>query len=246
MYAQVLLGTISPNGNKITTFLLNYPRIIHSEFMTHRVFSRNSASSRAVPFTKMVERATFTPLMFGRNKPGMNAIEEDTPDAYPIWESARSQAIAHARAMNALGVHKSIVNRIIEPFTYITVIATATDLDNFFKLRCHPDAEIHMRKLAEDMRSAYKDYEFEEGYRHSPFSPSFPRSVAACARVSYFNHEGKLTTDAEDEILFNKLKRGGHWSPFEHQATWDPTVTNCRNFSGGWVQFRALHDNNRQ
>lgn len=242
MYAQVLLGTISPAGNKITTFLLNYPRIIHSEFMTHRVFSRNSASSRAVPFSRMVERATFTPLMFGRNKPGMNAIEEDTPEAYKVWESAKQAAIAHANAMNALGVHKSIVNRIIEPYTYITVIATATDLDNFFKLRCHPDAEIHMRKLAEDMRDAYNNYGFNPGVTHSPFSPNFERSVASCARVSYFNHEGKPTTDKEDAALYNKLKTSGHWSPFEHQATWDPEINNCRNFSGGWVQFRSKND----
>jgi len=236
---DVALGSVSPEGNKITTFIMTYPRIIHSEFMTHRVFSRNAGSSRAIPFNKMLEAATFTPIRFGGNKPGMNTTDENISSGAGIWERAKANAIESARQMHEAGVHKSICNRLIEPFTYITVIATTTELENFFNLRCHPDAEIHMQKLAYMMQDAVNRYTYVERKLHMPLGENMIASVARCARVSY-NMQDK--SDADDLKLYNKLKESGHWSPFEHQAHWERDVKVCRNFTGGWIQFRSTVD----
>jgi hypothetical protein len=51
-------------------------------------------------------------------------------------------------------IHKSLPNRLAEPFAWITVIMTATEWKNFFRLRCHPDAEIHFQTIAGMIRDA--------------------------------------------------------------------------------------------
>ena len=64
----------SVTGKEIITWELVYPRFIHSEFLTHRLFSRNAASSRAIPVAKMLEMVREHPAMpvrFGANQAGM-------------------------------------------------------------------------------------------------------------------------------------------------------------------------------
>ena len=142
--AKVIQDSISEAGIRICTMELIYPRFIHSEFMTHRVFSRNAASSRAIPIEKMIETIENNPAMpihWGKNQAGMQAKEElDTHElwqAQQIWLSAAKDAIAHSRNMANLGVHKQITNRITEPFQWMKVVVTATDWENFFWLRDH-------------------------------------------------------------------------------------------------------------
>ena len=155
-------------NTRITTFELSFPRWILAEFNTHRLLSRNSASSRAIPIKANIENImadTAMPVHWGVNQPGMvadaEANEEITAAAKTIWYEARNNAIKSAEALSALGIHKQVANRLIENFTYQKVIVTATEWDNFFWLRSHKDAQPEIRVLAELMLKAYNESEPE-------------------------------------------------------------------------------------
>lgn len=137
------------------TFELVYPRYIHSEFMTHRVFSRNASSSRAIPVKRMIEQVRNNPVIPPKvfmNQKGMVGETEADPITttafHVLWEEAAENACKTAEMMERLGIHKQHVNRILEPFQFIKVIVTATEWDNFFALRLAPDAQPEMRELA--------------------------------------------------------------------------------------------------
>jgi hypothetical protein len=174
--AQIVADSISSDGIRLTTMQLRYPKFIHSEFMTHRVFSRNASSSRAIPVERMIEdvlRDPVVPSFWGKNQPGMQASGEINdpvtlmmPDGggfgggpkdftrSEAWLEARDGAIEIARAFAKAGYHKQIVNRLLEPWAHINVVVTSTEFANFFALRCHPGAQPEMRLLAEAMRDA--------------------------------------------------------------------------------------------
>lgn len=142
---EIIADSLSPQGNRLTTFKLTYPRIIHSELMTHRVFSRNSASSRAIPFekmVKMVEEDPFIPIAWQKDHKGMQGSEyaqyPDTEDFKSIWLEARDNAIKSAQLaqIGKVKLTKQICNRLLEPFMWHTVLVTATEFENFFELRC--------------------------------------------------------------------------------------------------------------
>lgn len=139
--ATIVADSISPTNDRITSFVLTYPRFIHGEIMTHRVFSRNSASSRAIPFdkmSKMVLDDPFIPIAFQLDHKGMqgNSYIQQTDELIDKWIEARDQALDHATQLNKLGVTKQICNRILEPFMWHTVLVTSTEWNNFFDLRC--------------------------------------------------------------------------------------------------------------
>lgn len=149
-------------GVRLTTMELTYPRFIHSEFMTHRVFSRNSASSRAIPVMKMLKQVWSDPAMpvwWGKNQAGMQAKEELKGWrlwlAQKLWVLAGWVMVCFAWAFVKIGLHKQIANRVLEPWMWMKTIVTATDWGNFFNLRVHPDAQPEMRRLAEAMLVAY-------------------------------------------------------------------------------------------
>lgn len=177
--AKVIQDSISEVGIRITTMELLYPRFIHSEFMTHRVFSRNSASSRAIPIDKMIETIEnnpASPIHWGKNQAGMQAKEqlEDHKlwQAQQIWLAAAKDAIQHSRNMAELGVHKQIANRITEPYQWMKVVVTATEWENFFWLRDHEDAQPEIRELAIQMKKAMDASEpflLHEGEWHVPY-----------------------------------------------------------------------------
>ena len=162
--AKVICDSQPKTGTRITTLELEYPRFIHSEFMTHRMFSRNASSSRAIPIMKMIQAVIDNPAMpvhWGKNQAGMQAREQ-LEDRYQLqaqllWLAARDSAVEHAKTMMALGAHKQIVNRILEPFTHIRVIVTATNFANFFALRDHEDAQPEIRELAVAMKKAIEE-----------------------------------------------------------------------------------------
>ena len=147
------------------TFELVYPRYIHSEFMTHRVFSRNASSSRAIPVKRMIEQVRNNPVIPPKvfmNQKGMVGETEADPVTttafHVLWEEAAENAYKTADMMGRLGIHKQHVNRILEPFQFIKVIVTATDWDNFFVLRLAPDAQPEMRELASAIYNEMKRY----------------------------------------------------------------------------------------
>ena len=241
--AKIIADSISTNDVRITTMELNYPRFIHSEFMTHRMFSRNASSSRAIPVEKMLKQVQETPAMpihWGKNQPGMQAKEEIEfiQDAEVYWEEACNDTIYWVNHLNRLGLHKQVINRLLEPFQYIKVIVTATEWDNFFKLRLHEDAQPEMMVLAEHMQAAMDNSvpaALQHGEWHLPYigdlaygddewypfttEQAIKCSVARCARVSYLNHDNSNPSIEKDIDLYNKLLEAGHMSPFEHQAT---------------------------
>lgn len=147
------------------TFELVYPRYIHSEFMTHRVFSRNASSSRAIPVKRMIEQVrenTVIPPKVFMNQKGMVGETEADPVTttafHVLWEEAAENACKTADVMERLGIHKQHVNRILEPFQFIKVIVTATDWDNFFVLRLAPDAQPEIRELASAIYNEMERY----------------------------------------------------------------------------------------
>jgi thymidylate synthase ThyX len=261
--ARVLLDSISPAGIRLTTMEARYPRFIHAEFLTHRVMSRNSSSSRAVPIRKMIEAVRSDPAMpvwWGRNQSGMQALEQiDTPTralAEAEWKLALEDALRHAErlASSDINLHKQLVNRILEPFAWITVIITATEWTNFFTQRTHEDAQPELKHIADLMLERYRESSprpLAVGEWHTPLilpdeesaltvDDRLKISVARCARVSYLTHDG--TRDyAKDIDLYEKLVGGGangHWSPFEHIAT---PLNDAAEWSGnfrGWEQYR--------
>lgn len=160
---KILKDSVSNvSDTRLTTFEVTFPRIVLAEFNTHRTFSRNSASSRAIPVEKMLKRVEedpFIPIYWGKNQKGMQADQELTePEqdaAALVWLKARDESVVEVRRMLELGIHKQITNRLLEPWLWHTVIVTATDWFNFFALRCHKDAMPEIRRIADMMRELY-------------------------------------------------------------------------------------------
>lgn len=155
--AKIILDSISPDGIRLTTMQLRYPRMVHADFMTHRLFSRNGRSSRAVPFATLVKEKPYTPF-FMLNQPGMVAAEEmtiaDRRKAELIWNRAAYECQKAAQELAELKVHKQWVNRMLEWFGYIDVLVTATDWNNFFALRDEAGAQPEIQELARAMKEA--------------------------------------------------------------------------------------------
>lgn len=257
--------SIAPSGKRLTTYVVQYPRFIHGEVMTHRVFSRNASSSRAIPLKKEIAALQngnmAYPLEFRKNQKGMQAGDalnpKDESAARFFWEQACEQMIQAANNINNIvpeGVHKQYVNRLLEPFSYISVIVTSTDYQNFFGLRYHEMAQPEINELAKQMYREYngsKPQVLRAGEWHLPFitdedmvllthTQQIQKSVACCARVSYKNHDGTNPTIEQNEQLYNRLlgSQPIHASPAEHQAmaVGDPSVQSG-NFQG-WIQYR--------
>jgi len=253
--ARIIADSVASNNKRITTFILKYPRFIHAEFMTHRVMSRNSASSRAIPSAKFIDDIINDPAMpisWGKNCRGMQSNEELSEEvkdkAKKIWLDTRDMVIEKVKELLELGLHKQIANRMIEPWFNITVLATATEWDNFFKLRFHKDAQPEIHELAKQMHIALNNgeptYVPVDGW-HIPFGDrceglSFQEklkvAVARAARVSYNNFEGEIDFQ-KDFQLHDDLKKNGHFSPFEHCAQALASNIPSGNFIG-WLQYR--------
>lgn len=265
MITAKIIEDSKAQGSRLTTYVLSYPRWIHAEVMTYRVFSRNASSSRAIPIAKMIERATKQtafPVHWGKNQKGMQAFEELSPKdqerAKGLWLAAAETAARYAQELADIGVHKQIANRLIENFQNIEVVVTSTKWANFFAQRNHPDAQPEIQELARAMLKAYRastPRELQNGDLHLPFITELERqtypaatllkmSSARCARVSYLNHEGKIPTLEEDTSLFDKLVGGEikHASPTEHPCQVGDLESDIftSNFGRPWVQYRKL------
>lgn len=253
-YARVIADSIGPDGTRLVTIEGQFHRFVLAEANTHRVISKNSASSRAIPFTKQVQRIRDDlayPVVWASEQKGMQGGDEieDPQQAETWWSSAAENAIQSAEAIASLGVHKSLVNRLLEPFQMHRVIFTATAWDNFFDQRCSPLAQPEIRVFAEAAREAMlksTPEELREGKWHLPYvefgvddyavadhldpegvaDPDDVRkmlvkiSAARCARVSYLTQDGKRDIQA-DLDLYERLTTAQppHWSPLEHVAT---------------------------
>lgn len=281
--AKIILDSVSIEGRRLTTLQLRYPRFIHAEFMTHRVFSRNASSSRAIPVERLIQDVIDDPAIpchWGKNQPGMQAREEHSEpievllpydndgvyswretdpaglfawetsyDPASAWLVARDLAVVHAQAFAHAGYHKQVANRLLEPFAHMNVVVTATEWDNFFKLRLHEDAEPNIQLLARVMKDAMdasRPAMMHPNQWHLPYLTAEDEqralkdqkyvSVARCARVSFKTHDGQPTAFEKDLDLGIRLATSGHWSPFEHQA--HPNQGRAGNLRG-WRSFRT-------
>lgn len=177
--AKVICDSISESGFRITTFELEYPRFIHSEFMTHRELSKNSSSSRAIPFNKMIENIETNmakPVHWGKNCSGMQASDEEVEAYYAeeAWDKAARSAILSAKSLSVegIGLHKQIANRVTEPFAMIKVVMTTTSLDNLFNLRLEKDAQPEFVILAKKLYSSFNNSTpklIHKGQWHLPY-----------------------------------------------------------------------------
>jgi len=182
--AKVIADSINPEGCRLTTFVLVCPRIILSEFNTHRAISRNSASSRAVPYEKMLARVQenpFIPIKWMKDHSGMQGNEFFTEESEisvlkEEWLKGRDEAVKTSQRLSGLGLTKQIVNRGLETYMWHTVIATGTNWENFFSLRAEAGAEIHIQELAYQMLEAYNNSvpnSLDPGQWHIPFGDTF-------------------------------------------------------------------------
>lgn len=264
-WATVIEDSTANGRKRLVTLQLRYPRFIHSEFMTHRVFSRNASSSRAIPVAKTLAAVTeepVVPMQFGRNGKGMQAhgaLDDATQEAArEIWLAGMQHAVETARKLAELGVHKQHANRVVEPYSWISVVVTSTKYDNFLALRDHKAAQPEIQKLAQDIRTAIarsRTRHLNEHGWHLPYVSAAERaelttaqqlqaSVARCARTSYNLHDGTKPDIAKDIGLYNDLLFEKHFSPFEHQATPDPWRRGLGgNLGSDWVQYRKTLPN---
>lgn len=256
---KMVLDSVSIVGKRLITVECEYPRFIHAELMTHRAFERNAGSSRAKPLSfmiNMVETDPVVPIKWGAEQKGMktgDSIPESLiPEAIETWLWARDQAVIAATRLGSLGVHKSLCNRVLEPFSWIKVVITATEWNNFFKQRDHGDAEIHFQLLAKEIRKLIKESTPKYTDWHLPYIQDDDRaiaeihylkyvSVARCAYVSYFKPGASTKDISYDYSKALELTQGsgfGHWSPFGHVAQASIDRTHRSGPFIGWSQFR--------
>lgn len=251
--AKIMLDSLNPfNGARLTTMQVSLPRFIWDEMLTHRMFSRNASSTRAVPVAKMIEQVIndpVIPIQWGKNRPGMTASDEisDKVEAEKVWLLGRDSAVFIAQSLLAMQAHKQVINPVLMPYSWITAVITATEWANFFKLRNHKDARPEMERIASMMYSVYETSLPVKRSHHIPYWDSecgegliegMWRSVARCCRVSTLRHDGTPATLDEDHALYVRERAEGHWSPFEHQAT---ALNDKFRWSGnfrGWQQYR--------
>jgi thymidylate synthase ThyX len=293
--AKIICDSIGPDSPRLTTFLLRYPKFVHAEHCRHRSFSLAVSSSRAIPVSKNLEEARSDelragPVYWGAEQKGMSGGEELSDelgdDPYVLrdgslgspraasqerWRRAALYAVSQAECLRDLGVHKSIVNRLLEPFLHVNVLATCAEpgLLNFFGLRLDRAAQPEIRALADAMWRAWNESRptnLVSGQWHLPFIDSDAEpvdisgaalemskriSTARCARLSYQSFEtGRRSTIEEDLKLYERLVGSHpiHASPAEHQATPDEILRGNPRFMKdegkrlGWCH-RELHGN---
>jgi hypothetical protein len=252
--AKVIADSINESEDRVITLELEYPRIIHAEFLTHRVFSRNGASSRAIPVITMLKNIwnnMFVPWYWGANQPGMQASKQLSKPrifiANALWKTGACINLLGSYFLSSIGVHKQLANRNTEYASYIKTIVTSTDFDNFINLRLHPDAQPEICDLAFKIKDALansKPVLLKEGEWHLPYVPNWKEypnileelkkvSVSCCAQVSYRTNDTSIDKAIRitDKLISGDVK---HSSPFEHVCTPGKGKGNLK----GWIQYR--------
>lgn len=222
-YAEVIQHSVSPEGKEIITFSVKYGLIVHSEWIRHRLLSNSVKSNRAVSMKqirKEVIEDPYVPIKFGGQQAGMVAIDEDQFGYAKVcrwlWKNSRWGAVGVHWLFEKLKLHKEITNRILNPWQWVRSTTTATDYDNFYKLRLHKDAQKDINVIAKAMHEALQLSEpmlINAGEYHVPYvsrrrtgngeleyydsdgtqlntQQAIEASCARCARSSYDNHDG--------------------------------------------------------
>lgn len=266
---QVLADSISARGHRLTTVQVRFPRFILAEVNTHRMLSRNSASSRAIPTERIIEQVEkdpFVPQTFNKRVKGMGVGDALSPDqqerAEDLWRMACTEAIETSRCLMEIdseGLDKSRVNRLLEPFMWHTAIISATEWDNFFALRDHPAAQPEFRILAQlmliKMRTSepFRIKENEERWHlplvtpaeiheHEPTEPNWKYwAMVSAGRCARvsFDRAGQYEDPEDSYKRAEMLLKNGHLSPLEHPAVPLASLEWSGNF-WGWMQLRKM------
>lgn len=264
---KLIADTVWKDCPRISTFELKYWRPLLPEMNTHRVFSRNAASSRAQSFEKRCN-AVFeqpkVPAHWNQEQKGMVGGEEFSDDVKDfINQSIRNlaqetvirldQLNKQVKLMSGHEIHKQYLNRYLEPFTEVTQLVTSVEWDNFFKLRLAPDAQPEMQDIARQMKKLLDSHKPRESEIHLPYIMDGDRirfpldleklAVARCARVSYRAYDGRYQIE-KDLALYDRLLKAGHMSPFEHVAFASEPEGHFYNLVG-WksLRYELEHDN---
>ena len=153
--AEIVAHSINEQGDELISVMATFPRIILAEVNTHRMLSKNTSSSRAIPFAKMVETIKndpFIPIAWQKEHKGMQGteyhVDRKHENAVYEWLKARDYAVKQASMMNNDGITKQLCNRLLEPFMWTTMLITGpkSGWDNFFHLR-NPVYEIDLDNL---------------------------------------------------------------------------------------------------
>lgn len=254
----MVADSISARGHRLTSIEVRYPRAVHPEGLTHRAFSRNASSNRARGTRAIIREILqdpVVPIWWGAEQKGMVATQELSGWrrwlAKKLWLLGRYPAVRLALLLNWLGLHKQLANRVLEPWQWITVLYTATNWENFFRQRCHPDAQPEFRYVAELMRQAYETSTPTRRVWHLPYVTDgeiegqtlevcIKIAVARAARTSYLG--GPQAVERELS-LYRRLETADppHLSPFEHTATASDDDARYANFTG-WASWRWLNE----
>ena len=277
--AQILLDSKNAiTGDRATTFLLpRFPYALIQEPATHRILhgehltepwspfpvelSRNSASMRAIPIKKVIERIyedPYFPIWTAANKGmvGLHTLtEQDKSRADIRWRTALDSAVEEVEYYQKLGIAKQDANRALQRFMRIPIIITGTEWDNFFKLRTAPDVQPDFRETALEMKALYDESQpqtLQIGQWHIPFGDRLPDglslldtlkvSAARHARISYATHDGIIDVN-RDFGMCDDLISGGHMSPLGHQLK--ATYQDRANYKG-FTSFRWYIENNQE
>jgi hypothetical protein len=266
-YAEVIADSINPAGERITTMQCRFPRMILAEANTHRLFSRNSSSSRAIPVERKIAevmKTPFVPYRFMKNERGMQSTVPCTPEedaeAAETWLAARLDAVDYATDLVEKGIHKQFANRILEPWTWHEWVVTSVFWENFRVQRTGPLPQPEMAVLGEQMiqaRDLSTPVEVEWGGWHLPYTDTpgcgdrtyrsrlMRISAARCCRVSFTPYTGDQEDLDDDLRLYDDLTTADpmHSSPLEHPAKAVPNLGKLpvSNFSPTrWGQLRHM------
>ena len=259
---RILADSVSKNGDRLTTYELTFWRAILPELSRHRVLSMSVRSSRATPVDKLikeVQASPWGPREWGKNQPGMVAKDKFSNKEFIksfeyVWYQTANFCCQMAETLYKTGVHKQVVNRLLEPYICVHAVVSGTEWKNFFKLRTASDSQPEMQDLANKMLKLYNEHEpilLDDNEWHLPYITQKDRfdftppecckiSAARCARVSYKLYDG--TTDSQKDLeLYERLVNSHHWSPLEHVAI--PAVHDYKesNFKG-WNQLRKYEE----
>lgn len=239
IFAKVITDSVSQYGDRLATLHLRYPRLMHADFMTHRVFSRNASSNRAMPTVTVINNIDtdlVLPLKYYKNQKGM--FGSDFLDEFSIlkceelikklWIETKNTVLE----LDKLTLHKQNKNRYLEPFQHIDVLLTTTEFDNFFNLRTALDAQPEIIQLALQIKESLQKSSpilLQENEWHLPFITEMEKlkfnieilkklSSSRCSRISYLKHDKTNPSVEEDIEQYNSLYLNKHMSPFEHPA----------------------------
>lgn len=252
--AKIIADSVSESGKRITTLQLCYPRFIHSEVMTHRVFSRNASSSRAIPVAKMIDQVRNDPAMpvrWGKNQPGMQAHEdlagEDAQRAKARWMLAAESAANHAEVMMEIGLHKQVANRILEPFQWMHVVLTTTEFDNWDELRDHTDADPTIQELARQIKIARAGSTpklLKQGEWHLPYVTDEDKHAIINRTMTTFEDAVDLARkiSAARCCRVSYLKHDGHASTIEEDLALCERLAGARPIHASPFEHQATPD----